>query len=641
MTQPIPGPIAGSPWPPIADYAFLSDCEVSALVAPSGNVEWMCVPRMDSPSVFGAMLDRDAGMFSLAPADARVPAGRRYIPGTNMLETTWGTKTGWLIVRDVLLVGPWRHDRERSHTHRRSPTDYDAEHVLLRTLRCVNGMVNVHLECDPIYDYGRAPATWEYTGESYEQVSATFEGHDLKLSLQSDLRLGIEASTVRARTTMHDGDVAYVALSWGSDHTGVGGPTSFKDAYSRLVRTADFWHEWLAQGNFPDHPWRVHLQRSALTLKGLVYAPTGAMCAAATTSLPETPGGGRNWDYRYSWVRDSTFMLWALYTLGFDWEADDFFAFIAEVCADADLQVMYGIGGERELVEEELDLEGYDHSRPVRIGNDAYRHQQHDVWGSALDSFYLHTKSRDGLRETYWPLLIKQVEKALTHWREPDRGIWEVRGDPKHFTSSKIMCWVALDRGARLARLREDDEKVERWQSAADEIKADVLAHGVDGRGVFTQYYGTDALDASLLLAPLVRFLAPDDERIIATVNAIDRELTVHGLVLRYKVDETDDGLGAQEEGTFTICSFWLASALSEIGEHTRARALTERLLSYASPLLLYAEEIDPLSGRHLGNFPQAFTHLALINAVMHVIRADQEIASAQQPLDARRREPT
>jgi GH15 family glucan-1,4-alpha-glucosidase len=641
MRHPPDVPVTGSPWPPIADYAFLSDCEVTALVAPSGNVEWMCVPRMDSPSVFGAILDRDAGMFSLAPAEARVPAGQRYIPGTNILETTWGTKTGWLIVRDVLLVGPWRHDRDRSHTHRRSPTDYDAEHVLLRTLRCVNGTVPVHMECDPIYDYGRATARWQYTGAAYEECSATFEGHDVKLKLHSDLRLGIEGTTIRARTTMHDGDLAYVAMSWGDDHdVGAGAPTSFAEAYKRLVFTADFWHEWLAQGNFPDHPWRVYLQRSALTLKGLVYAPTGAMCAAATTSLPESPGGQRNWDYRYSWVRDSTFMLWALYTLGFDWEADDFFHFIAEVCAGADLQVMYGIGGERQLEEEVLDaLEGYEHSRPVRIGNDAYRHQQHDVWGSALDSFYLHTKSRDGLRDMYWPLLSQQVEKALTHWREPDRGIWEVRGEPKHFTSSKIMCWVAADRGARLARLREDEAKIERWQAAADEIKADVLAHGVDERGVLTQHYGTSGLDASLLLAPLVRFLAPEDERIVNTVNAIDRELTVHGLVLRYRVEHTDDGLGSQEEGSFTICSFWLASALSEIGEHKRARAVCERLLSYASPLGLYGEELDPLSGRHLGNFPQAFTHLALINACMHVIRADREIALAQQPLDARRRE--
>jgi GH15 family glucan-1,4-alpha-glucosidase len=284
-------------------------------------------------------------------------------------------------------------------------------------------------------------------------------------------------------------------------------------------------------------------------------------------------------------------------------------------------------------------LEGYEHSRPVRIGNDAHRHQQHDVWGSALDSFYLHTKSRDGMRETYWPLLCKQVDKALTHWREPDRGIWEVRGEPKHFTSSKVMCWVAADRGARLARLREDTAKFHRWQAAADEIRADVLANAVDDRGVLVQHYDTTALDASLLLAPLVRFLPPGDERMVNTVNAIDRELTVHGLVLRYHVDETDDGLGNQVEGTFTICSFWLVSALSEIGEHQRARDLCERLLAYASPLHLYGEELDPISGRHLGNFPQAFTHLALINAAMHVIRNDQRLSFEQQPLDATRRE--
>jgi GH15 family glucan-1,4-alpha-glucosidase len=629
-------PLAGSPFPPIADYGFLSDCEVNALVAPSGNVEWMCLPRMDSPSVFGAILDRDAGMFSLAPAGANVPAGRRYLPGTNVLETTWGTKTGWLIVRDVLLIGPWHHDRDRSQTHRRSPTDYDADHVLLRTLRCVNGSVQMQLECDPVYDYGRTRASWEYSGEAYEETLGSFEGTDLQLRLHSDLRLGIEGARVRARTTLQDGETAFVAMSW-SEH---GGPTTWEEAYAGVVRTADHWHEWLAQGNFPDHPWRVYLQRSALTLKGLSYAPTGALIAAATTSLPETPGGERNWDYRYSWVRDSTFMLWGLYTLGFDWEADDFFNFLADVAGDADLQVMYGIGGERELVESTLDhLDGYEDARPVRIGNGAYHHRQHDVWGSALDSFYLHTKSRDGLRETYWPLLTKQVEKALTHWREPDRGIWEVRGDPKHFTSSKIMCWVAADRGARLARLRQDGDHVERWQAAADEIQADVLANGVDDRGVFTQHYETTSLDASLLLAPLVRFLPPKDERIVNTVNAIATDLTEHGLVLRYRVDETDDGLGQQLEGTFAICSFWMVSALSEIGERRRARELCERLLSYASPLLLYAEEIDVRSGRHLGNFPQAFTHLALINAVMHVIRSDHEYAAEHQPLDARRPE--
>ena len=631
-------PLGGSPFPPIADYAFLSDCEVNALVAPSGNVEWMCLPRMDSPSVFGAILDRDAGGFALNPGGVSVPAARRYLPGTNIVETTWSTKTGWLIVRDVLCMGPWHHDRERSRTHRRSPTDWDAEHVLVRTMRCVNGSVEMHMDCEPVYDYGRARASWEYTGAGYEQAQATFAGHDLQLTMVSDLRLGIEGSRLRARTTMHDGDVAYVALCW-SEH---GGPASFDDAYERLVRSADFWHEWLAHGDFPDHPWRVFLQRSALTLKGLSYAPTGAMIAAATTSLPETPGGARNWDYRYSWVRDSTFMLWGLYTLGFDWEADDFFNFIADVCGEHDLQVMYGIGGERELEEQILEhLDGYEDARPVRIGNGAYNHRQHDVWGSLLDSFYLHTKSRDGLREAYWPLLRKYVEQALTHWREPDRGIWEVRGEPKHFTSSKIMCWVALDRGARMARLRGDEEAEQRWQATADEIHADVLAHGVDERGVFVQHYDTDALDASLLLTPLVRFLPPDDERVVNTVNAIAEELTQDGLVLRYRVDRTDDGLGQQLEGTFAICSFWLVSALAEIGETRRARELCEKMLSYASPLLLYAEEIDARSGRHLGNFPQAFTHLALINAVMHVIRADHELAEQMQPLDARRREGT
>jgi alpha,alpha-trehalase len=352
------------------------------------------------------------------------------------------------------------------------------------------------------------------------------------------------------------------------------------------------------------------------------------MVAAATTSLPETPGGERNWDYRYSWIRDSTFMLWGLYTLGFDWEANDFFYFIADVAGGADdLQVMYGVGGERELEEKVLEhLDGYENARPVRIGNGAYTHRQHDVWGTILDSFYLHTKSRDGLPDRFWPILCNQVEQATMHWREPDRGIWEVRGEPKHFTSSKVMCWVACDRGARLARLREADAQADKWQAVADEIHADVLANGLDDRGVFTQHYDTTALDASLLLAPLVRFLPPEDERMVNTVNAIADELTVDGLVLRYHVEETDDGLTGHE-GSFAICSFWLVSALAEIGETRRARELCEKLLGYASALGLFAEEIDPRSGRHLGNFPQAFTHLALINAVMHVIRAEDPAA--------------
>jgi len=462
-------------------------------------------------------------------------------------------------------------------------------------------------------------------------VRCKTEESDVELVLTSDINLGIEGPHAVARTLIKEGETRFCALAW----NGAAAPRTADDAYQRLVWTAHHWQHWLARGTFPDHPWRSHLERSALTLKGLTYAPTGAVVAAATTSLPETPGGERNWDYRYSWIRDSTFALWGLFTLGFTWEANDYLYFIADVAErDDQLQVMYGVDGERALEERVLThLSGYDGARPVRIGNGAYGQRQHDVWGAVLDAVFLHTKSRDHLDERIWPILVRQVEAALSHWREKDRGIWEVRGEPQHFTNSKVMCWVAADRGARLARLRDDHELAERWQTAADEIHADVCADGVDKRGVFTQHYDTDALDASALLMPLVRFLPPDDERIRRTVLAIADELTADGLVLRYRTAETDDGLSG-EEGTFTICSFWLVSALVEIGELTRARRLCEKLLAHASGLGLYGEELDPGSGRHLGNFPQAFTHLALINAVMHVIRAERgEVPDRNEPL--------
>ncbi len=621
-----------SPFPPIGEYGFLSDCETGALVAASGNVEWLCLPRFDSPSVFGSLLDRDAGMFRLGPADVEVPAARRYLPGTMVLETSWGTRGGWIIVRDVLLIGPWHHEHERSKTHRRSPTDYDADHVMLRLIRCVNGEVQILLDCEPSFEYGQIAASWEYTGASYHEARATAEGTDVFVDLTTDMRVGFEGPRATGRTLMKEGETIFVAVSW-SEHAP---PKTYEDAYDRLVWTAHHWQHWLDHGQFPDHPWRTHLQRSALTLKGLSYAPTGALVAAATTSLPETPGGNRNWDYRYTWIRDATFMLWGLYTLGFDWEANDFFYFIADVAEaeEGQLQIMYGIDGEAQLPERTLDhLSGYEGARPVRAGNGAYNQDQHDVWGAILDSFYLHTRSRDHLPERIWPILVKQVETAIENWRHPDRGIWEVRGEPQHFTSSKLMCWVAADRGARLAEIREELEYAARWQSAADEIKAEICAKALDDRGVFTQHYDTDALDASVLLMVLTRFLPPDDERIRNTVLAIADELTDQGLVLRYRVDETDDGLSG-EEGTFAICSFWLVAALVEIGEHGRARDLCEKMLSHASPLGLYAEEIDPATGRQLGNFPQAFTHLALINAVMHVIRADQGLETGAFPLE-------
>ena len=630
------GPSGRSPFPPIDDYAFLSDCETTCLIAPSGSVEWMCIPRPDAPSVFGTILDRGAGHFRVGPYGQFVPSQRVYRPGGLIVETTWQTETGWLVVRDVLVMGRWHNTDRRSGTHRRVPTDWDPEHCLLRTIHCVSGVVEVDVNCEPAFDYNRRAATWEYTGVTYEEATAVCEGSVERvrvnaetplgsvhptLKLTTNLNLGIEGRSAQARHRMAEGEKAFVALTWSPNPP----PVSQAEAEAKVHATSEYWRQWLTVGKFPDHPWRGYLQQSALALKGLTYAPTGALMAAATTSLPETPGGERNWDYRYAWVRDSTFALWGLYTLGLDREANNFFHFISDVTTDAELQVMYGIGGERNLTEGELDhLRGYEGAKPVRIGNGAYDQQQHDMWGAMLDSVYLHVRSREHVPENLWPIVKRQVEKAIENWRKPDRGIWEVRGEPKHFVNSKMMCWVALDRGSKLAMMHGESEFATKWAKIADEIKTDILANGVDRRGVFTQHYDTDALDASNLMIPLVRFLPPDDPRVRATVLAIADELTVDGLVLRYKVEETDDGLSG-EEGTFTICSFWLVSALVEIGELPRAKQLCERLLSFASSLKLYAEEIDTKTGRHLGNFPQAFTHLAQINAVMHVIRAEQD----------------
>src|SRR6201986_4492785 len=339
-----------SPSPPIADYAFLSDCEVTALVAPSGSVEWMCLPKMDGPSVFGSMLDRDAGWVRFGHDDVGVPRDRRSLPGTMVLETSWDCGQGWLVVRECLVMGPWQHDHPHGSTHIRPPTDYDAEHMLLRTVRCVEGQAQLTLDCVPAFDYGRQHAGWRHPDRGYTQAVIQPAGLDLTLTLTSDIRLGLEGPGDRGRTLLKEGDTRFCALSWGSRM-----PESYTDAYSRLVWTAHHWQHWLARGRFPDHRWRSYLARSALTLKGLTFAPTGAIAAAATTSLPETPLGERNWDYRYSWMRDATFALWGLLSLGFEWEANDFFYFIADVASGEDkLQVMYGLDGERELEEYEL-----------------------------------------------------------------------------------------------------------------------------------------------------------------------------------------------------------------------------------------------------------------------------------------------
>jgi alpha,alpha-trehalase len=607
-------------FPPIGSYGFLSDCHTAALVSFNGSVEWLCCPRFDSPSAFASLLDRGAGHMSLRPRGVIVPISRRYSPGTLVIETTWVTETGWVVVKDALTIADWAPAGDGDERKGRPDTAHESDRSLLRTITCIDGEVEMELECLPRFEYGAEGARWS-GGELGEAVAVAGDGSELLLT--SDMELELGDGVARGSVHLREDETAFCALTWGDGD--LGGPRSAPEALERIDSTEEFWREWLRAGNFPDHPWRIHLQRSALVLKGLTYTPTGAILAAATTSLPETPGGERNWDYRFSWIRDSTFSLWALHTLGFDQEARDFMRFIVDVCHNSpDLQIMYGIGHERNLEEKTLDhLSGYGGAKPVRIGNGAYDQRQNDVWGSLLDSIYIHEKALRGHgTQTDRELIRFQVEAAIEAWPHPDQGIWESRGEPQHYVSSKLMIWVAVDRGARLARGAGIDALAEEWQAKADQFKAEILERGVRD-GVFRQHYETDALDASLLLIPLFRFLRPDDPRVRDTVNAIAAELSENGLVCRYKVEETDDGLQGKE-GTFLICSFWLVSALSEIGERRRARELCERLLEAAGWLDLFAEELDAESGRHLGNFPQAFTHLALINAVSHVIADEQ-----------------
>ena len=606
---------APSPFPPIADYAFLSDCHTGALVAPDGAIDWLCIPSFDSPSVFGSLLDRQAGFFRFGPFGIAHPTARAYEPGTNVLETTWRTPSGWVVVRDALTVGPRDHE-DRVTPHTRPPADDDGDHMLVRTVECLDGRVEVELVCEPAFDYGRTPATWTIVGDSGNAADAS--GAGVTFRLVSDLPIDPEGETVRARHVLEAGDRAFCALSWAED---LAAPQSHEEATARIDATMRFWRRWLSNARIPDHRLRDPVQRSALTIKGLTYMPTGATVAALTTSLPETPGGERNWDYRYTWIRDTTFTLQALHFLNLDWEAGEFMEFVADLepTEDGSLQIMYGIDGRRDLRESTRDeLTGYSGASPVRIGNGAFDQRQNDVFGAVLDSILLHTRHSKRLPRRLWPIVQAQAECATQVWRSPDQGIWEARGKPQNYVSSKLMCWVALDRAAQLAEIRGDPKSQEKYRATAEESRADILEHGVRD-GVLRQHYETDALDASTLLAAIFGFLPGDDATLHKSVLAIADDLTEDGFVLRYKTDETDDGLSGKE-GTFLICSFWLVSALAIVAEQQAARDLMERLLRISSPLGLYAEEFDASTGRHLGNFPQAFSHLALIEAAARII---------------------
>ena len=579
-----------SPFPPIDDYAFLSDCHTGALVAPDGSVDWLCVPRFDAPSIFGTLLDREAGNFRLAPFGINVPASRAYESGTNTIVTSWRTADGWVEVRDALTLGT-RQGEDTVTPHTRPPADDDARW-----------------------------AAETFAGDSFDsEPDRDFEGWTADELAEYATWLDARA----AEHTISAGERLFCALSWAEDLVA---PTTADEADARMAATVRYWRGWLDAARAIDHPWRAMIERSALAMKGLTYMPTGATVAALTTSLPETPGGERNWDYRYTWIRDTTFTLRALHLLQLDWEADEFMQFIADVepTEDGSLQIMYGIDGRRDLTETTRDdLSGYAGARPVRIGNGAFDQRQNDVFGAILDSILLHTRKSERLPRRLWPIVETQATCAAKVWKDPDQGIWETRGKPRHYISSKLMCWVAMDRAASLAGIRGEKDLEAAWRATAHEIQADILKNGVTDKGVLTQHYGTDALDASALLAAIFGFLPPDDERLRATVLAIAAELTEDGFVLRYRTEETDDGLSGKE-GTFLICSFWLVSALAIIGEEQRARDLLERLIRISSPLGLYAEEFDTQTGHHLGNFPQAFSHLAMIEAAGRLILSER-----------------
>ena len=573
----------------IADYGFLSDCRSAALVSSDGQVDWLCWPRFDSPSIFAAILDPDrGGSCRIAPAGLRFSSSRRYLPHTNVLETTFRCATGTVIVTDWLHTG--------------------ARQALCRRVSCVEGHVRMISVCDPRPGYGRTVPSW---GNRLGWLVC--DAHDGQMLVLDGQSSASEQFELRA------GEQRAFSLCLGRP-----GPSDITDSLHRAIT---YWSEWASGLRLPDYASEL-VERSALTLKGLQYKPTGAIVAAATTSLPEDVGGERNWDYRYSWLRDASWTLHALRQVHRHEEAGSYLDWLKAIVmrhGALHLQIMYGIGGEADLEELTLDhLRGWRDSRPVRIGNGAAGQRQLDVYGELADAIWLHRcASRRPLGPHRARLLAWCADQAAASWRLPDEGIWEVRGGARHFTYSKVMCWVALDRAIRAARKdRISWFDVGRYKRERDAIRAEVERRGwSEAKRAFVQAYGSDALDASALLLAQVGFLRPDDPRFASTVAAIERELTRGGLVDRYRIgDAADDGLSG-EEGTFSICALWLCQALVSLGEIDRAREVFERVTSCASDLGLLSEELTP-DGLQLGNFPQAFSHISLIVAAFALDQA-------------------
>jgi alpha,alpha-trehalase len=629
---------------PIADYALLSDRHSAALVSRGGSIDWLCFPRFDSPAIFGRLLGHEAGHWSIWAMNA-TKVTRRYLDRTMVLETTFRTPTGTMAITDALAMGSGNRGHQLGK---------DAPHLLLRRATCLAGEVDVHLEYVPRPEYGLVHPLLEVV----EGGLAAFGGPDV-LMLSSPMALTADRSTVSGRLHLHRGESAGFALHHRRRaETGSARVWSQSEIGARLEETVSAWESWSELHQAYVGPWRDLVHHSGRVLQALSFSPTGAICAAATTSLPEAVGGSRNWDYRYAWVRDASFTIEALWVAACPDEANEFFEYVTTSAAGSldrggDLQIMFGIGGERDLTERELPhLEGWRHSGPVRVGNGAWSQRQLDVYGELLSAVYrLSDHLFDGASRRVGPMaapdkwgappdltpatrrfFIELVETAARRWRERDQGLWEVRGEPRDFLYSKLMCWVALDRAVALADRLDASDRIETWKETENQIREAILTRGWSHRAnAFTQSFGSEDLDASSLMLPLVGFLPADDPRVLSTIDATEERLTdERGLVYRYRSHDGLDG----DEGTFLLCTFWLAQALAKAGQTARARTVFERAAAFVNDVGLLAEEVDPVSGELLGNFPQAFSHIGLVNAAWAISETEvRQKAPAEYPL--------
>jgi alpha,alpha-trehalase len=605
---------------PISDYGLLSDCNTAALVDRAGTIDWLCLPRFDSAAVFARLLDPDAGHWSIRPVEP-FTSTRSYLPGTLALETIFTTPEGVVSLTDAIVFAKGQRGHELG---------FDAPHELVRLVRGMSGHVKFALELAPRPEYGLVRPFVRAT----EHGARTFGGRN-EVALTAGVPVELGDATLRATFSVGAGQQVGFALRWIPPEAVAGDATPPEHVASRIDDTAEAWRSWEAEHDIYEGPHRDLVRMGTRVLKGLTYRPTGATVAAPSTSLPESVGGERNWDYRYAWIRDASLTLEALYVGACSDEAQDFVSFITRSAGTGmSLQIMYGIAGEHDLSERELaHLRGWRDSAPVRVGNGAWNQTQLDVYGELLNTLYLYREELGELRPEIQRFAAELAEAAARRWNERGSGIWEMRGEPLHHLSSKVFCWVALDRAIKLAPKLGVHARADAWAKQRDLVREAVLERGwSEKRRAYAMAFGSDELDASALLMPLVGFLRADDPRMRSTIDVIARELTRDGLVLRYTSKEgmNTDGLRG-EEGTFVICSFWLVSCLALAGELERAEALFDQLVGYANDLGLLAEEVDAASGELLGNFPQAFSHIGLITAAWRIDMARREAGGPAQ----------